>query len=89
MPRRPNERDLRHGANSFRFGDAMVACEGFAPDCSANGRCQMERACFSSAPALVAARMIEGLLPTDGRAGVHFAYLKRCAEMLRSGRLCL
>ncbi|WP_156397427.1 MULTISPECIES: hypothetical protein [unclassified Sphingomonas] len=38
--------------------------------------------CFASPPHLVAARMIERLIP-DGRDGAHLAYLKRVAEMLR------
>ncbi|WP_068089188.1 hypothetical protein [Novosphingobium rosa] len=83
------EIDLRHGADSARFGNAMLACEGYAPECSLAGRCLSSGDCFASPPHLVAARMIEGLLPTDGRAGLHLAYLRRAAEMLREGRIGL
>lgn len=89
MTRRLSERDLRHGADSVRFGDAMARCEGYAPDCSERGRCLGEGGCFSSSPHLVAARMVESLLPTDGRAGVHFAYLRQVAELLRNGKVYL
>jgi hypothetical protein len=81
------ERDLRHDADAVRFGNAMACCEGYAPACSEDGKCQRGGECFKSAPHLVAARMVESLLPTDGRAGLHFHYLRRVAEMLRSGRL--
>lgn len=85
MSRHPRERDLRHDADSYRFGNAMLQCEGFGPECSERGRCQMDGRCFSHDAHLVAARMIEGLIPTGPHAvGVHFAYLRRCAEMLRS-----
>lgn len=83
------ERDLRHDASDVRFANAMMRCEGYSPDCSHNGRCMRDGECFASSAHLVAARMIESLLPTDGRAGVHFAYLRRCAEMLRSERINL
>ncbi|AIT81609.1 hypothetical protein [Novosphingobium pentaromativorans] len=83
------ERDLRHGADSVRFGNAILACEGYAPSCSDQGRCTMDGRCFDSAPHLVAARMIEGLLPKDGRAGMHYAYLRRVAEALREDRIHL
>lgn len=79
---RVSERDLRHDADPARFGSAMLACEGFAPDCSHNGRCMRDGDCFASPPHLVAARMIEALIPS-GRDGVHLAYLKLVAEMLR------
>ncbi|EHJ62810.1 hypothetical protein NSU_0322 [Novosphingobium pentaromativorans US6-1] len=49
----------------------------------------MDGRCFDSAPHLVAARMIEGLLPKDGRAGMHYAYLRRVAEALREDRIHL
>lgn len=80
------ERDLRHDADSVRFGYAILACEGYAPSCSEQGRCSMDGRCFDSAPHLVAARMIEGLLPQDGRAGMHYAYLRRVAEALLEDR---
>ncbi|KPH66035.1 hypothetical protein [Novosphingobium sp. ST904] len=83
------ERDLRHGANSVRFGNAILACEGYAPSCSDQGRCTMGGRCFDSAPHLVAARMIESLIPKDGRAGMHYAYLRRAAENLREERVHL
>lgn len=89
MTRRPSERDLRHDADSVRFGDAVARCEGYAPACAEQGRCLGDGACFSNSAHLVAARMIEGLLPTDGRAGVHFAYLRQVVEMLRAGRVHL
>lgn len=79
------ERDLRHDAQPARFGAAVLKCEGFTPDCSYHGRCMMEGQCFADAPHLVAARMIETLLPPGGPAGVHFAYLRACAQQLRDG----
>lgn len=90
MSRHPRERDLRHDADSFRFGDAMVQCEGYAPSCSEQGRCMMDGRCFSHDAHLVAARMIEGLIPASQHIpGVHFAYLRRVAEMLREQRVHL
>ncbi len=89
MSRRPYERDLRHDADDLRFGNAIMRCEGYTPDCSEQGRCMKDRECFANAAHLVAARMIEKMLPTDGRKGVHFAYLQRAAEELREGRICL
>ena len=90
MSRRITERDLRHDADSVRFGDAMARCEGFAPWCSEYGRCQMEGSCFSGAANLIAARMIERMVGRSGHAiGAHWAYLKRAAEMLREGRVHL
>lgn len=86
---RVRERDLRHDADPVRFGAAMLACEGFGPDCSAHGRCMRDGDCFASPPHLVAARMVESLIPTDGRAGMHIAYLKRVVERLREGRVDL
>lgn len=87
--RRGRERDLRHGADPVRFGDAMLKCEGFSPDCAYSGRCALGGSCFGSAPHQVAARMVEGLIPKDGRAGVHLAYLRRVAEMLRAEEIHL
>ena len=90
MSRRITSRDLRHDADNFRFGEAMIRCEGYAPDCSEHGRCRHDGRCFSSTPELVAARMVEGLIPTSQHiSGVHFAYLRRVAEMLREGRVHL
>lgn len=81
------EIDLRHDADPVRFGTAMLACEGYAPDCSYHGRCMNGGSCFASPPNLVAARMVQAIIPTDGRAGQHLAYLKRVAEMLRAGEI--
>lgn len=90
MSRRLTARDLRHDADSVRFGDAMIRCEGYAPDCSEQGRCRHDGKCFSSEPELVAARMVEGLIPAGQHIrGVHYAYLRRVAEMLREGRVYL
>lgn len=89
MTQRARERDLRHGADSIRFGNAMLECEGYAPTCSAAGSCMRGGRCFAHSAHLVAARMIEGLLPKDGRAGVHLAYLSKVAEMLREGLIHL
>lgn len=86
---RARPRDLSHDADPVRFGNAMAKCEGYSPECSYQGRCILQGQCFASPGHLVAARMIEGLIPPDGRAGTHFAYLKRCAEMLRDGRIDL
>lgn len=86
---RVSERDLSHDASSERFGAAISKCEGYTPDCSYSGKCMAEGDCFASPPNLVAARMIEKLLPTNGRAGVHYAYLRKAAEMLREERICL
>lgn len=83
------ESDLRHDADPVRFGTAMLACEGYAPDCSTYGVCMAGGRCFASPPNLVAARMIERIIPKDGRAGVHLAYLRRVAEMLREDRINL
>lgn len=86
MKVRVTERDLRHDADSARFGNAMLACEGYGPECSIAGRCQRGGECFASNPSLVAARMIEGLISTAGSArGMHLAYLRRVADMLRDG----
>lgn len=92
QPRRLTEQDLAHDADSVRFGAAMLKCEGYGPACSESGRCQLGGDCFASPPNLVAARMIEGLIPNGplGRpAGMHLAYLQRCAEMLRAGSIYL
>jgi hypothetical protein len=86
---RVRERNLRHDADSVSFGNAMLACEGYAPECSHAGRCLSGGDCFASPPHLVAARMVESLLPTDGRAGLHLAYLRRIVEMLREDRIGL
>lgn len=51
------ERDLAHDADPVRFGNAMLKCEGFAPDCSYHGRCQFNGQCFASPAHIVAARM--------------------------------
>lgn len=84
------ERDLRHDADSVRFGDAMARCEGFAPACSEYGVCQREGACFSGAANLIAARMIERMIERSPHArGLHRAYLRRAAEMLREGKVYL
>ncbi|QEH79965.1 hypothetical protein EIK56_18230 [Sphingomonas sp. C8-2] len=83
------ERDLRHDADPVRFGAAMTVCEGYAPECSYQGRCTRDGQCFASPAHLVAARMIESLLPTDGRAGMHYAYLQKVAQMLRDDQIDL
>ena len=89
-PIKPRERDLRHGAPDARFGAAVMACEGFTPDCSHHGRCMNDGLCFANAPQLVAARMIEKLLPESRNAiGMHLAYVRRVAEMLRAGDIQL
>lgn len=82
------ERDLRHDADPVRFGAAMVKCEGYPPQCSQAGRCSADGLCFKGPPNVEAARMIEGLIPRD-RAGMHFAYLQKVAEMLREDRVDL
>ncbi|PHP18768.1 hypothetical protein CG471_15995 [Sphingobium sp. IP1] len=88
MSRRIRERDLRHDADSFHFGDAMVQCEGYAPSCSEQGRCMMDGRCFLHDAHLVAARMVESLIPTSQHvSGLHLAYPRRVAEMLREGRI--
>lgn len=87
---RVTERDLRHDADSARFGNAMLTCEGYAPGCSETGRCQRDGQCFASNPSLVAARLIEGLIPTSCHArGMHLAYLRKVADMLREGDIHL
>lgn len=83
------ERDLGHDADSVRFGFAMLKCEGFAPACSADGRCERGGLCFKGPANVTAARMIESLVPKDGRAGVHLAYLRKVAEMLRDDQVFL
>lgn len=85
---RVTARDIRHDADPVRFGTAILRCEGYAPDCSAQGRCCHDGDCFASPPNLVAARMIEQLIPA-GAAGVHLAYLRQCASMLRAGKVFL
>lgn len=79
------ERDLKDGSPEGRFGEAVSKCEGYTPDCVFHERCMFDGRCFDSRPELVAARMIEGLLPSDGRAGVHLAYIRKVADMLRNG----
>jgi hypothetical protein len=83
------ERDLEDGAPAGRFGNAVTKCEGYTPDCVQFGRCMQGGDCFSSSPNLVAARMVESLIPNDGRAGMHLAYLRKVAEMLRSDSVYL
>ena len=83
------ERHLAHDADPVRFCDAVSKCEGYTPDCSHNGRCMLDGQCFASPPNLVAARLVESIIPDDGRAGVHLAYLRKCAEMLRTGMIVL
>lgn len=90
MKVRVSESDLRHDADHVRFGNAMLACEGFGPECSFAGRCLSDGRCFDSAPNLVAARLAESLIPTDQHSnGMHLAYLRRVAEMLREDRVGL
>ncbi len=84
---RVREKDLAHGSDDDRFGRAVTKCEGYTPDCIYYGRCMYGGQCFASPGHLVAARMIEKLIPPDGPAGTHFAYLRRVAEMLRDGRV--
>lgn len=87
---RVRERDLSHDADSVRFGAAMLKCEGYAPGCSEAGRCTNGGRCFGSAPNLIAARMVEAMIPGDGHTrGVHYAYLRRLAEMLRNDEIHL
>lgn len=86
---RVRERDLGHGADPARFGVAVMKCEGYTPDCSHYGRCMLGGQCFAAPGHLIAARIIERQLPKDGRAGTHWAYLQRCAEMLREGKIDL
>lgn len=87
---RVRERDLRHDGDAVRFGYAMLKCEGYAPACSEAGRCTRDGRCFGSIPSDVAARMIEAMIPTDQHTtGVHFAYLRRVAELLRDGKIDL
>lgn len=81
------ERDLRLDSDPVRFGNAIVRCEGYSPDCMYNGRCSRKGECFASPPHLVAARMIEDIIPNDGRGGRHIAYLRLAAEGLRNGRI--
>lgn len=88
MSRRISQRDLRHDADSYRFGDAMTMCEGYSPACSEQGRCLRDGYCFGSAPHLVAARMIERLIRPEG-TGQHLAYLRKCADLLRNDGICL
>lgn len=84
------ERDLAHDANPVRFGNAMLACEGYAPECSSSGRCLSDGKCFASPPNLVAARMVESLIPKDQHScGLHLAYLRRVADDLREDRVHL
>jgi len=86
---RARERDLAHDADPGRFGLAVLKCEGFTPNCSHIGRCERDGQCFASPGHLVAARMIERLLPPQGRQGTHYAYIQRVAEMLRAGEIIL
>lgn len=90
---RPREADLRHDAPGARFGDAMLKCEGYAPNCSHLGRCEFEGRCFASPANLVAARMVEGLFPKGSARqhirGLHWALLERVAQMLRNDEICL
>lgn len=90
MSRRLTERDVAHDADPVRFGDAMLRCEGYAPACCDAGRCLNGGSCFASPAHLVAARMIEGLIdPSAHATGLHYAYLRRAAEMLRADRIGL
>ena len=88
MSRRLTERDLAHDADSARFGDAMIRCEGYAPACCDAGKCMNGGSCFASPANLVAARMIKALIP-KGAVGLHYAYLQRAAERLREDRIAL
>jgi hypothetical protein len=83
------ERDLQEGAPLERFGNAVMRCEGFTPDCVHHSRCMRGGECFASPGNLVAARLIESLIPSPRPAGLHFAYLQHCAEMLRAGKVML
>ena len=89
LTQRARERDLAHDADPVRFGNATLRCDGYTPDCSFYGRCMMGGECFASPPHLVAARMVEALIPDDGRAGVHLALLRKVATMLRDDRVLL
>lgn len=85
----PRERDLRHDADPERFGDAMLKCQNASGECMSAGRCLYDGQCFVTSPEITAAEMIEGLLPHNVPAGQHWAYLRKCAEMLREGRVAL
>lgn len=84
---KPRERDLRHDADPVRFAAAMSQCEAGSDACSRHGMCEKGGECFVSPPHLVAARMVERLITKEGRAGVHYAYLRRCVELLRADRI--
>lgn len=86
---RARERDLADGSADDRFGRAVMKCEGYTPDCVYYGRCMSGGQCFASPGHLVAARMIEKLIPNPCPAGTHFAYLRAVAEMLRNDRVAL
>lgn len=89
MSRGGRERDLAHDADPVRFANAVLRCEGYTPDCAYHGRCQLAGQCFASPGHLVAARLVEGLIPSPCPSGTHFAYLARVAELLRSGLIAL
>lgn len=84
---RVREKDLEHGSDDDRFGRAVMKCEGYTPDCVYFGRCSFGGQCFASPEHLVAARMIEKLIPAHGPAGTHFAYLRKVAKMLRANQV--
>lgn len=85
-----SERGFRDDATPEQFAAAMTKCEGYAPSCHDLRSCQRDGACFKGPPNLEAARMIERqLLPTDGRAGMHFAYLRQVARLLREGKIAI
>lgn len=86
---RPRERDLRHGADPERFAEAMLKCESASGECSVAGRCVYEGRCFATSPEITAAKLIESLIPREAPAGQQWAYLKKCAAMLRAGRVVL
>lgn len=89
--RRGRERDLAHDADPERFGSAMLRCEGYAPGCSEAGHCLNGGLCFKGPPHVTAARMIEHLLKQHdrGQGGMHLAYLRMCAKMLREGSVSI
>lgn len=81
-PRRPRETALRHdNQDHAAFGEAMVACKGFAPACSDAGACMADGDCFDPDQGWNAVRRIRHLADLESRPGVAFQ-LRRAASLL-------
>lgn len=82
---RLTEKDVRHDAEPERFGDAMLACQGFPPYCLYSGKCSHGGDCFRTDPQfrVMAARLIRQL--SHKHEGVTAALIAAAARAVNDG----